>query len=198
MNKVSKLVLASSSTYRREILSKLGIPFEYISPNINEHRHPNEPVASYVQRLSLEKAVTAGRQFTNHLIIGSDQAATCSAGELLTKPYNTNNAAAQLSKLSGKSVTFYTGLTLLNTETNRSQTAVETTKVAFKALSINQINAYIAKDNPLDCAGSFKCESLGICLFKKIEGRDFNALIGLPLIALTEMLETEGIDPLTW
>lgn len=198
MNKKSHLVLASSSKYRQQLLTKLGIPFECYNPNINEERIKNEPIERYVQRLSVEKATIVGRHYPSHLIIGSDQAAISCNGDLLTKPYTAVEAELQLSKLSGKTTVFYTGLALLNSATNRLQTAIDVTTVTFKELSPAQISSYIRKDNPIDCAGSFKCESLGISLFKAIEGRDPNALIGLPLIALTELLENEGIDPLTW
>ncbi len=198
MDKKSNLILASGSNYRRILLAKLGIPFEYASPDIDETRATHEPLIDYVQRLSIEKALTIGRRYNDHLIIGSDQAATNSAGDLLTKPHTIEAANTQLSSLSGKTAMFYTGLTLYNSKTNNIQTITETTTVAFRELSAEQIQSYITKDNPLDCAGSFKCEYLGISLFKAIEGRDPNALIGLPLIALTEMLAVEGIDPLTW
>lgn len=194
----SNLVLASSSIYRAELLSRLGIPFQAAAPEIDEEQQPNESAAELVTRLAQEKALAVAARFTNHLIIGSDQIATSKSGELVTKPLTFENAISQLQKFSGESAVFLTSLCLYNSATKALQITTETTKVSFRELSKAQIQHYITKDNPLNCAGSFKCESLGISLFKSIEGNDPNSLIGLPLIALTHFLQQEGVDPLTW
>lgn len=190
-----KILLASSSLYRRQLLQKLGLAFEWASPNINESRRPDENATQLVGRLAEAKARHLANTYPNHLIIGSDQVATID-DLIIGKPHTHTNAAAQLSSFRQREVIFMTGLCLFNPAANRIQTCVETYRVRFRNLLDEQIENYLQREQPYDCAGSFKSEGLGICLFEQFEGDDPNTLVGLPLIALTRMLANEGIDPL--
>ena len=187
-----KLVLASTSGFRKQLLEKLNLPFVTASPDADETAQENETPEQLVQRLSIAKAEAIVPDFPNHLIIGSDQVA-CIDGEILGKPGSFDNALAQLRNASGKTVTFYTGLTLINSSTGNRQTACETFNVHFRNLNDAQITRYLQLEQPYNCAGSFKSEGLGISLFEKLEGDDPNSLIGLPLIRLIQMLDREGI-----
>ena len=194
------LILASSSPFRKAVLSKLGLHFDSVSPHIDESRKANETPIQLVYRLAGEKAAEVGKQHTG-LIIASDQVATLGDGTraddlIFGKPHTHANAVKQLEQSSGNTLTFVTSLTLLNTHTNNSQTIVEQFKVVFKPLSAAQIEQYLKKDKPYHCAGSFKSEALGISLVERLEGHDPNTLIGLPLIQLIKMLEREGVDVL--
>jgi MAF protein len=196
-----KVILASSSPFRKELLSKLGVDFNTNSPDIDETRLPKETPSQLVYRLSEEKAKEVAKR-EDGLIIASDQVATLEAGnrptdEILCKPHTHENAVKQLQKSSGKTVTFYTSLTLLNTNSNNINTIVETYKVIFKKLTGEQIENYLNKEKPYNCAGSFKSEALGVSLFERLEGNDPNTLIGLPLIQLVDMLKEEGFDVLS-
>lgn len=183
----SPLLLASSSEYRRAILSKLSIEFEFASPDIDESPIEHEDPISMVQRLALNKATRLGQLYPKHLIIGSDQ--VCLLNGIITgKPYTEENAIEQLKQASGKSIVFYTGLALYAPYSQKYQLSVDTYTVHFRILSDMEIRRYVKKDLPLNCAGSFKSEGLGITLFEKLEGNDPNALIGLPLISLSQML----------
>lgn len=186
------ITLASSSPYRRDLLARLGLNFNCISPNIDESANPGESPEALVLRLAEQKAHAVTRQDQSGLIIASDQVASF-AGEILTKPGDYERAHAQLSACSGQAVVFYTSLALFNTETNHLQCSVETTRVHFRPLSSEQISRYLQQEQPYDCAGSFKVEGLGISLFSAIESEDPNSLIGLPLIRLVEFLGNEGI-----
>ena len=186
------IILASSSPYRRELLGRLGISFDHISPDIDESALPDESAAQLVSRLSQQKAQAVASDYPHHLIIGSDQVA-CLDGTILVKPGSSDKAMAQLGACSGKTVTFYTGLSLLNSKTGQQQTAVELFSVKFRVLDKAAIERYISAEQPLDCAGSFKVEGLGISLFEQLIGDDPNSLIGLPLIKLVDMLQAEGI-----
>ncbi len=188
-----KLVLASTSPFRKAVLAKLHIDFITASPNIDESQKLNEPVESFVKRLSLEKAQAVAEQFPTALIIGSDQVA-CINGVILGKPLTHQKAIQQLTYASGKEVMFYTGLTLLNTETQQAQTLCDTFSVQFRTLQQDEIERYLQTEKPYHCAGSFKSEALGISLFEKLLGEDPNTLIGLPLIKLCEMLRHEQIQ----
>lgn len=190
------LVLASSSTYRKQLLNKLGLPFIQDSPDIDESPQPNETADTLVKRLALSKAQALSSRHPHSLIIGSDQVAVF-RGKIIGKPHTEHNAKKQLSQFSGQSVTFLTGLCLYNTATGTSQVEIERFTVHFKTLSTDQIDGYIRKEQPLDCAGSFKSEGLGIALFNSLEGDDPNSLIGLPLIRLVNMLNKEGVCPLS-
>ncbi len=186
------LILASSSVYRRELLSRLKLEFNYISPNCDENRLPNESAYDLAGRLSGLKAQTVAKNHPNALVIGSDLVLE-SDSDILGKPGNHGASVAQLSRLSGKIVTFYAGLCLLNTKTGITQLAVETVEVKFKQLNAQTIENYLRDEQPYDCAGSFKSEGLGISLFEYIRSDDPTTLIGLPLIRLCEFLECENI-----
>ena len=191
------LILASSSPFRKAILEKLRIDFKAAAPNINESRKNGESPFNLVYRLSKEKALEVAKSHSG-LIIASDQVATLGNGnneddEIFTKPGSHENAFLQLKKSSGKTITFLTGLALLNTETLKIQTHVEPYKVTFKTLSDNQILSYLDKEDVLNCAGSFKSEGLGVALFSNMEGSDPNSLVGLPTIQLIKMLAKENV-----
>jgi septum formation protein len=192
------LILASSSPFRKELLSKLGLEFSTHAPDIDESRHDGETPEQLVYRLSQEKAAEVAKTQSG-LIIASDQVATLGSGtktddKILSKPHTHENATNQLQQSSGNTVTFVTSLTLLNTNSGNIQTVVETFKVIFRTLTAKQIDNYLKKEQPYNCAGSFKSEALGISLFERLEGDDPNTLIGLPLIQLIKMLENEGVD----
>lgn len=191
------LVLASTSRYRRELLSRLGIPFEVLAPDIDETPLPGETPAATALRLSVQKAQAAAAVYPDALIIGSDQVLMLDS-EQLGKPGNFDKAFAQLKKMQGRAMVFHTALTLLNSRSGRTQTRDVPTVVHIRALTDAQIAAYLHKEQPYDCAGSARSEALGIALMQRMDSPDPTALIGLPLMALTEMLMDEGIDVLTW
>jgi MAF protein len=190
-----KLILASTSPYRKALLERLQVDFTTDSADIDESPLAGEPVQDMVVRLARSKVDAIAVKHNDALIIGSDPSAVLE-GEILTKPGNFENAVNQLQNASGKRIVFQTGLCLLNTKTGNSQTACVPYTVVFKSLTLDTIRRYLKKEQPYDCAGSFKSEGLGIALFKKFEGEDPNALIGLPLIRLIEMLENEGFSVL--
>ncbi|MBY5991070.1 Maf family protein [Ferrimonas balearica] len=194
MDKV--LVLGSTSPFRRSLLEKLGLPFVCDKPQVDETAKDGESAEALVARLAEAKARAVAERHPNALVIGSDQVAVVS-GTILGKPHTHDKAVAQLSAASGQVVTFYTGLCLYNSGANRAQTLVEPFEVAFKSLTEAQIEGYLKAEQPYNCAGSFKSEGLGIMLFDRLSGRDPNALIGLPLISLGELLANEGVDVLT-
>jgi MAF protein len=187
------LVLASSSPYRRELLARLRLPFTWSAPSIDESRLPEEDAVSLVRRLAQEKARTLTPSHSKHLIIGSDQVAVL-GGNILGKPHTLERALPQLLAASGNSVTFLTGLALLNSETGHCQVDCVPFTVHFRTLNESQIRRYLEAEQPYDCAGSFKAEGLGISLFRSTEGSDASSLIGLPLIRLVDMLHHAGID----
>jgi MAF protein len=194
------LLLASSSIYRQQLLEKLQLPFDCASPDIDESLLVGESAQDYVQRLAIEKATALKDEFPKHIIIGSDQCAILEINsdvdgqqQILGKPHTIENAVKQLTDCSGKKVTFLTGLCCYNSVTQQTLTLVEPFSVHFRELSEAQIRRYIEQEMPLDCAGSFKSEGLGIRLFSALEGRDPNSLIGLPLIALVDLLEQMGV-----
>ncbi|MDF1588043.1 MAG: Maf family protein [Gammaproteobacteria bacterium] len=190
---MQQLILGSSSPFRAELLSKLGLPFETASPDIDEQPLENEHAADLVKRLSEQKAHAIAGRYPNALIIASDQVALLD-NTILGKPGDHQNALKQLMAASGKTVIFLTGLVLMNSQTGNIHSSVEMYSVEFKQLTPEQIEFYLNKEQPYQCAGSFKSEGFGISLFNKLQGDDPNTLIGLPLIRLTEMLKAEGID----
>lgn len=190
-----KLVLASSSPYRREMLSRLQLPFESVSPDIDETPQGEEKIEPYVRRLAEEKARAVARHCPDALIIGSDQACALQ-GLILGKPGTAEAAAQHLALCSGQWITFYTGLALFDSGTDTMKSLVETYRVKFRQLNKTEIEGYIRLDQPLDCAGSFKVEQAGIALFEAMEGRDYNTLLGLPMIALVTLLHEAGLNPL--
>lgn len=187
-----RLILASSSPYRRELLSRLRIDFTTHSPDIDESPLPGEAATAVALRLAAAKAAAVASRFGDALIIGSDQVALLE-GRILGKPGNYATAAAQLRAMSGKSVDFHTALCLLNANTCRQQTSVATVTVAMRHLEPDEIERYLTAEPAFDCAGSARIEALGIALVEKINGDDPNALIGLPLIDLCRMLRAEGV-----
>ncbi|RUO73047.1 Maf family protein [Idiomarina ramblicola] len=191
------LILGSGSKYRREILDKLHLKYDVVKPDIDETAVTSESPQQLVGRLADAKARAVEQRMThnNAVIIGSDQVAVCD-GQILGKPGNYENAVRQLSGFVSKTVTFYTGLAVLNTETQQCEVRVEPFEVEFRQLTVNEIERYVELEKPFDCAGSFKSEGLGISLFRRLKGNDPNTLIGLPAIALLDMLRTHGINPL--
>ena len=187
------LLLASGSPYRKQLLERLELEFSCQAPDIDETPLPEETAEALSLRLSEAKAQALAEDYPNHLIIASDQAAQLEQ-TILGKPGTHKRAIEQLLACSGQAVTFYTGLCLLNTRTGKQQLDCIPFTVHFRQLNRQQIESYIKKEEPLDCAGSFKCEGLGITLFKKMSGDDPNSLTGLPLIRLTDMLLNEGIS----
>lgn len=186
------IILASSSPYRRQILDRLGLNYESIAPNIDEKPISGETARKLASRLAQEKAQAIACHYHQHLIIGSDQTASLN-GQRINKPGNFVNAKQQLGLCSGKSLTFYTGLCLINSRTGTVRETVDDYTVHFRTLTPSQIERYLLKEQPYDCAGSFKLEGLGISLFERLSGGDPNTLIGLPTIKLIQFLELENI-----
>ena len=192
---MSQLVLASTSTYRKALLTRLQIPFLTAAPEVDETPIASENAQQLVLRLAAAKAQALATRYPQHLIIGSDQVCVVD-GKICGKPHTVENAYAQLRAASGNSVVFYTGLALYDSQKQHLQTVCEPFTVDFRMLSESEIQHYVAKEQPLDCAGSFKSEGLGITLFERLSGRDPNTLVGLPLIALCDLLRKAGLDPL--
>lgn len=189
-----QLILASTSRYRAELLSRLDLPFTTSAPEVDETPQADESARDLVARLSLAKAQAGAENRTGEddaLVIGSDQVALLGS-RILGKPGTSESAIAQLEALSGNTVNFLTGLALVDTRDQTYQTAVITTPVNFRRLSTAQIADYVAREQPLDCAGAFKSEALGVAMFSSMGGEDPTALIGLPLIELCSMLERAG------
>ena len=191
------IVLASTSVYRRDLLGRLGIPIRPQAPRVDETPIPGEAPAALAIRLAVAKAYAAADDHSGALIVGSDQVADC-GGRVLGKPGSIENARAQLSASSGREVTFHTAVCLLDTRTTArtAYTALDTTTVMFRPLGDAEIERYLERERPFDCAGSFKSEGLGIGLFESIESRDPTALIGLPLIAVCRLFRQAGVDPI--
>lgn len=183
------LLLASTSPYRRALLERLALPFHAERPQVDETPRPGEAPRALAQRLALAKAQAVAASHPGHWVIGSDQVADLQ-GRPLGKPGDVEGAHAQLAAMSGQSVQFHTALCL--TDGERVLQACDLTTVRFRPLQRAEIVRYIDAEQPLDCAGSFKCEGLGISLFESIENRDPTALVGLPLIALCALLREAG------
>lgn len=192
---MQRILLASTSPYRKILLEKLRLPFICAAPQVDETPLCGESAEALVLRLAVAKAQALATAYPDRLIIGSDQVCVIN-GNITGKPHTEENARRQLRQASGQKVTFYTGLALYNSHSNHLQALCEPFHVHFRSLTDAEIAAYVRLEQPLNCAGSFKSEGLGITLFERLEGRDPNALIGLPLIALLEMLRAEGINPL--
>ena len=190
------LVLASSSRYRRELLGRLGLPFEAASPAIDETPRPAEHGAALATRLALAKAAALVPSYPTALLIGSDQTVSC-AGRVLGKPGTHAAARAQLAAAAGQEVHFDTAVCVLEAASGRSRSAVVRTTVEFRPLTRDEIECYLAREPAYDCAGAFKVETLGIALCRRIDGPDPTALIGLPLIALCDLLAAFGVSPLS-
>ncbi|KAB8313304.1 septum formation inhibitor Maf [Erwinia endophytica] len=192
---MTQLVLASTSPYRKALLERLGIPFITAAPEVDETAQLNEKATDLVMRLATAKAQALAETFPHHCIIGSDQVCVID-GSIIGKPHTEAKACEQLRQASGRCVVFYTGLALFDSRNNNLNVIYEPFSVNFRQLSEKEIINYVRKEQPLNCAGSFKSEGLGITLFERLSGRDPNTLVGLPLIALCEMLRAAGIDPL--
>lgn len=190
---MTDLILASSSPYRRQLLEKLGLTFRCQSPDIDEHPLPGEDAPDLVRRLAEQKARAVAAGCPQGLIIGSDQVCVRD-GLILGKPGTRERAREQLLAAAGRQVTFYTGLAVLDAASGIQHSLVEPFSVQFRPLSEAQVERYLEREPALDCAGAFKCEGLGISLFERMEGRDPNSLVGLPLIALVELLGRFGVD----
>lgn len=190
-----RLVLCSTSRYRRDLLGRLQLPFESAAPDLDESPLAGETVAALAERLALAKAQALAAGFPNAVLIGSDQAASCD-GRLLGKPGTRELALEQLRSASGHEVEFHTAVAVLDTASGQHRSERDVTRVRFRELHEREIERYIEREPALDCAGSFKCEGLGIALFDAIETRDPTALVGLPLIATARLLRAFGVDPL--
>ncbi len=185
------LILASGSPYRQRLLVRLGLPFEVVAPDADETPLPDETPEALARRLASDKAALVAACRPHAVVIGSDQVASLD-GQQLGKPGTEEAAVAQLTRCSGRSVTFYTGLAVHGPGENARIAHVEPFVVHFRKLGDSEIRDYVTRDKPLDCAGSFKWEALGIALFERMEGDDPTSLEGLPLIALTRMLADVG------
>lgn len=186
------IILASSSAGRKKQLTSLGLEFSTVHPNIDETPQPNEKAEQLVLRLSQQKAAKVAEQCNDAIIIAGDQVCICQ-GKIAGKPYSAENAIKQLKNSSGKTLRFYSGVCVLNTQTNHCLTKMVPTDVTFKHLELEQIRSYVTKAQPIHCAGSFNVEGLGIALFEKIVSNDPTALIGLPLITVVNFLQQNQI-----
>lgn len=189
------IILASTSPYRRELLARLGLPFAVANPQTDETPLPDESPESLALRLSEAKARAVASEFPDALIIGSDQVATVD-GKIYGKPGNHERAVEQLRTLSGKTVNFFTGLCLYNARTGLAEVRGVPTLVGFRHLSDSEIENYLRREPAYNCAGSAKSEGLGIALLSSMQGDDPNALVGLPLIALCDLLRNQGVSVL--
>jgi septum formation protein len=190
-----QLVLASTSRYRRDLLGRLGIPFSVADPRLAEGAHPGESPEGTARRLAQAKSLAVAARFRDALIIGCDQVAVGN-GEVLGKPGTRENAVRQLRTLSGSEAVFYTAVCVHNTSARTSRTRVVPCRVTFRRLDDGTIDRYLAREQPYDCAASAKAEGLGIALIAKMEGEDPSALVGLPLIALVDLLQEQGLNVL--
>ncbi|MCP4952642.1 Maf family protein [Arenicellales bacterium nBUS_48] len=188
-----KVILASTSPYRKELLTRLGVPFDVVAPNVPEKPLPQEKPADLALRLAITKAKAGAALFSEGLVIGSDQVAEVN-GVIMGKPADRQAAIDQLTLASGNRMTLYTGLALVNVTADSVQSAVEPYYVRYRELSLSQINRYVDTEEPYGCCGSLKSEGLGITFLSELSGKDPTALIGLPLIRLTDMLSKEGIE----
>ena len=190
------VVLASSSRYRRQLLSRLGVPFIVVAPDVDERRLELETPAQLARRLAETKAAAVRHQFPDALIIGSDQVAVLD-GQILHKPGNEEANVKQLLCASGRCVRILTSVCLLNTRTSATQVDLVCATVHFRSLSLRQIECYVSREQPFDCVGGFKFEGLGTALFSRVELDDPGAIVGLPMIALVRMLANEQLDVLS-
>jgi septum formation protein len=188
-----RLVLASSSVYRKALLERLQVPFTVSAPEVDETPLPGEDAPRTAERLARLKAEAVASRYPQALVIGSDQVAELD-GMQFGKPGDRDRARNQLRALRGRTAVFHTALVLLNSANGRSRSALVPCAVSFRELSDDQIESYLDREQPYHCAGSAKSEGLGIALIRKLEGEDPNALIGLPLIALVDMLQAEGVS----
>jgi septum formation protein len=189
------LVLASTSRYRRELLARLGVPFEVAAPDADELPLPRELPVDTASRLAVAKARDVARRYRDALVIGADQVADVD-GVAVSKPGNHSTALRQLRALSGRTIVFHTGIALVDAASGRSGSRMVDVRSTFRSLTDDAIERYLRAETPYDCAGAVKSEALGIALFESIESADPTALIGLPLIALVDLLREAGFDVL--
>jgi len=189
------LVLGSTSRYRSQLLARLRLPFEVLAPEVDEAPRPGEPPAALALRLALAKARAVAQARPDAVVIGSDQVAEC-AGEVLGKPHTAERACEQLARASGTTVVFHTAVALVHADGASRETHTDLTRVRFRRLGAAEIERYVALDRPLDCAGSFRSEGLGVALFEAVESEDPTGLVGLPLIWLAAALGRAGLSPL--
>lgn len=188
-----RLILASTSPYRRQLLERLGLEFSVEAPGVEERHEAGESPAERAMRLAAAKAQAVGARHRDAVIIGSDQVA-CAGESVLDKPGDAAHARAQLSRLSGSSALFHTACTVLRASPAFSASHLDTTRAVFRPLSAAEIERYVDRERPFDCAGAFKSEALGVSLLERIESVDPNALIGLPLIWLAATLRQVGFE----
>lgn len=191
-----KIVLASTSPYRRQLLKQLELPFVVATPLYIEELDQGVAPELLVKHLSFRKAESLARHFPDSLIIGADQVFVDPRQRILGKPTGRDGAILQLKAMIGQKHTFYTGITVLDASTGESASDYADYSVTLRRLSDEQVAAYVDREKPFDCAGSFRVEGLGIALMEKMEGDDYSSLIGLPLIKLTELLERFGVPVL--
>lgn len=192
---MTRILLASTSRYRRELLARLGLEFDVADPRVDETPRPGETAPELVARLAEAKARSGASGLDAGLVIGADQVAVLD-GDILGKPGNAEANRRQLERAAGRRVEFHTGICLLAVSECRARVEVVPFTVEFRALSREQIAAYVERERAFDCAGGFRCEGLGSALFARLEGSDPSALMGLPLLRLTAMLADEGVDVL--
>ncbi len=191
----NRLILASTSRYRCELLNRLQLPFNVDPPAVDETPEPGEAPAALAARLALAKAKAVADRHPTAWVIGADQVAAC-RGQILGKPGGFLRACEQLTAASGQSVVFYTAVTLIRQDLGRCASHLDQTVVRFRVLDAGEIEHYVKRDTPYDCAGSFRSEGLGISLFERIDSEDPTALVGLPLIWLAAALRTAGLSPI--
>lgn len=188
---MASLILASTSVYRRQLLARLGLPFDCVAPGVDEAALPTENAHDRAVRLALAKATAVASQRPGSVAIGSDQVGICK-GELLEKPGTAERARLQLQWMSAAAATFHTAVAIVQTEPAHTLQFVDTTTVYFRALAPDEIDRYIAAEKPFDCAGAFRCEGLGVSLFTRIVSEDQTGLVGLPLISVARSLRQLG------
>ena len=190
-----RLILASTSRYRAELLRRLQLPFEALAPGVDETPLPGEAPAALAQRLALAKAQAVAAQHPDAVVIGSDQVADLE-GQAIGKPHTHERAVAQLSAMSGRSVVFQTAVAVVRAAAGVAEVRLSPVVVRFRELSADEIETYLRREQPYDCAGSAKSEGLGIALLRSVESSDPTSLIGLPLSTVCELLRRAGLDPL--
>ena len=195
MPDMPRLILASTSRYRRELLQRLRMPFEVVSPDVDESPRHGEAPGALAARLALAKAEAVAARHYDAVVIGSDQVAELD-GETIGKPHTHDRAVAQLRAMSGRRVVFHTAVAVVRRERDFAQTLLAPVVVTFRALTDTEIDHYLRAEQPYDCAGSAKCETLGIALLAAIDSDDPTALVGLPLIRTCALLREAGLDPL--
>ena len=195
MPDMPRLILASTSRYRRELLQRLRMPFEVVSPDVDESPRPGEAPGALAARLALAKAEAVAARHCDAVVIGSDQVAELD-GETIGKPHTHARAVAQLRAMSGRRVVFHTAVAVVRRERGFARSVLAPVVVTFRALTDAEINHYLRAEQPYDCAGSAKCETLGIALLAAIDSDDPTALVGLPLIRTCALLREAGLDPL--